>query len=281
MPAQLLHGKPVAESIVERIGADGTHTGLRIVQVGEHAESDSYFKQLLRTAKQVRGLTVERHLLPADAELGDLHALMEGLNADADVHGYMVHLPLPPALQERLRQVRRWIADSKDVDFLGYHHAGKLLTGKHPEQLTPPTPYAVMKMLKHYGVTVAGKIVAIVGDGLVGSRLKVMVGNDLGTQIVCNAKTPNIASLVAQADIVVGAAGTPDLITGDMIKEGATVINVGMHFDEAQQRMHGDVDVASVSRKAARVTPILGGLGPVTVASLIQNVFRAKRSAER
>lgn len=271
----MMPGKPVVDEILEGCKTGPEDTGLSIVQVGHLPESDSYVAQVEKTAKRVPNLYFQYDAVSEDASLRTLQDVLFSLNEDEGIHGYMLQMPLPPHLQEKFNMIREWINPRKDVDVLGYHTRGVLLSGKRPNQIVPPKPYAVMKILKHYKVDLRGKIVTVVGDGLVGGLLKIMLGNDSATQIICNEHTQNLAELTSIADVVVGASGVPNIIHGDMIKEGAVVVNVGMK-EAADGTMQGDVHVDSVTEKASLVTPIRGGLGPVTVAALIQNTFRAR-----
>jgi methylenetetrahydrofolate dehydrogenase (NADP+) / methenyltetrahydrofolate cyclohydrolase len=277
MSATLLQGQPVVDAMLQPLEAELENTTLAVVQVGGKPESNSYVKQLRNTAKRLPGLTVDHIGLAAHETLDALHLVMKDLNRRPEVAGYMLQLPLPSHLQERLQEVRHWIAPEKDIDLFGYTQRGVFLSEKRPGQLLPPTPYAVMKMLQHARFDVRGKVVVVVGDGMVGSMLKVMLGNDKATQIVCNEHTPDLASFVMRGDVVVGAAGVPNIITGDMLKPGAVAINVGMKWNEEKKIMEGDIDVDSVMDRASIVTPVKGGTGPATVAALVQNVFRAAR----
>lgn len=261
--------------MLERLSGEQIQAGLAIVQVGDVPESASYVKQVHATAKRLPNLHVDHHRLHVATTRRELQEMMQSLNEDTSVSGYMLQLPLPPTLQEGLDEIRTWIAAEKDIDLLGHAQRGVFLSGKREGQLLPPTPYAVMKLLKHYEQDVRGKVVVVVGDGQVGSLLKVMLGNDKATQIVCNEHTPHLANFTKQGDIVVAATGIPDLITADMIQQDAVVVNVGMKFVEGAMR--GDVQIESVQERAAHVTPVTGGLGPVTVMALINNAFRAAK----
>lgn len=275
MPAELLLGRPVVDAMLLPLADEPEH-GLAVIQVGSTPESDSYVKQAKNTAKRMPNLAFTHLHLSRDATREELRDAMRACREDPHVHGCMLQLPLPPHLHPHLEEIRDWMAPEKDVDLLGTRQRGLLTREKRPNQIVPPTPYAVMKLLQYYDVEVRGKIAAVVGDGEVGALLKIMLGNDKATQIVCNDKTPDVGELTRLADIVVGCCAAPDSIRGDRVKPGATVVNVGMR--EVHGTLRGDVHVESVRERAARVTPVLGGLGPVTVAALIQNVFRAGRN---
>jgi 5,10-methylene-tetrahydrofolate dehydrogenase/methenyl tetrahydrofolate cyclohydrolase len=280
MPAQLMLGKPVVEAILAPLEQEQVESTLAVVQVGGRKESNSYIKQLTKTAERITQMGLEHHLLDDSASPERLYQEITDLNRRPEVGGYMLQLPLPEHLQSRMNEIRSWIEPSKDLEVLGYTQRGMFFSEAVPGQLLPPTPYGVMKMLRVHQVNMRGKIAVIVGDGLVGEALKVMMGHDKLTQIVCNETTPDISSLTRMGDIVVGAAGVPNIVTGDMVKDGAVVINVGMKFNTDTNKMDGDIDVESVQQRASLVTPVMGGSGPVTVAALVQNLFRAVRLAK-
>ena len=275
MSADMMLGQPVVESMIRQLPEDGLETNVGIIQVGKRPESNSYITQVQKTVGKVPGMKLDLQTLDEECSPEDLRAAMRNFNRDANVGGYMLQLPLPPHLMSRLQTIRSWIDADNDIDLLGYEASGALLYGKIPNQIVPPTPYAVLKTLQFYGCDTRGKVMAIVGDGEVGSRLKVMAGNDKCNQIVLNETVRDLHHWTRQADIVVGAAGVPGLITADGIQEGAVVVNVGVKFQDG--KLHGDVDVDSVQGKASKVTPRVGGLGPVTVMSLLQNTQRAAR----
>ena len=278
MPAEMMLGQPVVDAIIERCEQQSpVEATLAIIQVGDKPESTSYVRQAKKQAPMFPGLKLVHHQLPVSTAAEELRDLMHRLNNEPSISAYMLQQPLPPRLQDNIDDIRGWIAPEKDADPFGHRERGKLFGQKRPDQIVPCTPYAVMKMLDHYQVIVKGKVFVIVGDGQVGGLLKVMVGNDKGTQVVCNEFTPDLAHWTRQGDIVVGAAGrVPNLINAEMIKEGAVVVNVGM-IDVAGH-MKGDIHVESVQEKARLVTPVLKGLGRVTVAALMQNVLRLERA---
>jgi|GEM_PF-2827147 len=279
MAAEMMYGKPVVDAMIDRLNEEKIDAGLTVVQVGSLPESSSYVTQVEKTADKLPHLGFEHAHLQESTTFEELQLIIRDLNRNPKVSGYMFQLPLPSKLQVRLDEIRKWISPDKDVDLIGHAQRGVFLSGKREGQLLPPTPYAVMKMLKMYQIDVMGKIAVIIGDGHVGSLLKIMMGNDKATQIVCNEHTPDLAHLTRQGDIVVAATGIPNIMNGSMIKEGAVVVNVGMKF--VNGTMMGDVDVDSVKEVASKVTPVSKGLGPVTVAALIQNTFRAAKKIHR
>lgn len=275
MSKKLMFGQPVADAMRAQLLKEGIPATVGIVQVGELPESTSYVKQVQRTSKTIFELVVQHRQLYEGIASCELENHLHELNDAKDVAGYMVQLPLPRHLMGVLYRLRNIISPGKDVDHLGYEHGGGLFHERQPNQIVPPTPYAVMKLLRHYNVETRGKMMAIVGDGEVGRRLKVMAGNDMANQIVLNETVADLSLWTSQADIVVSAAGIPKLITAKHIREGAVVVGVGMKVVDG--KIQSDIDVDSVLEKAALVTPRVGGLGPVTVMALLQNVVRAAR----
>ncbi len=283
MSAQLMLGKPVVDAILGPLEQEQNESTLVVVQVGGRPESNSYVSQLTRTSKRIPQMKFEHHLLDGTISLDNLREEILDLNRRPDVGGYMLQLPLPDDLQIKMNEVRGWIDPLKDLEVLGHTQRGMFFSEVVPGQILPPTPYGVVKMLRVHNVDLRGKIAVIVGDGLVGEPLKIMMGHDKLTQIVCNETTPDLGAMTRIGDIVVSAVGkVPKLITGDMVKPGAVVINVGMMHKRggAPNEFEGDIDVSSVQEVASMVTPILGGSGPVTVAALVQNLFRAIRIAK-
>lgn len=284
MPAQLMLGKPIVDSILESIQQEQTHPTLGIIQVGDQPESNSYITQAQRTVNKIRDhMHLRLQKLSEEVTAKELRELMLDWNADPAMDGYMLLQPLTRHLEDIFQEIRRWINPKKDVDLLGFEQRGVFLSGKLEGQMLPPTPYAVIKCIRHFRDSIEdnikGKTVTVVGDGKVGSMLKVMLGNDGATQIMCNEHTPptKFKELVGLGDIVVGAAdNAADIITADMIKEGAVVINVGMKKVGDTFKGNVLVDDAMMER-ASKVTPILGGLGPVTVVALMRNTCKAAR----
>jgi methylenetetrahydrofolate dehydrogenase (NADP+) / methenyltetrahydrofolate cyclohydrolase len=272
MPTNILHGQPVVDAMLEKRKNEKPVT-LGIFE-GMNDEAQSYMTQLRKTAEDMP-VNIHPFRMTAATTWEDLHDMMMAWNKDPDIDGYFVQTPLPEHLKGIEHDFSLWIAPGKDIDVQGPEQRGNVYE-KKKGQILPPTPFAVMKMLKHYGIGVRGKIATVIGDGNVGRLLKVMLGNDGATQVMTNVDTPPeaIPIFTRMSDIVVGAAPVPDQITGDMIKPGATVINVGM--ERIENKWHGNIHVPSVQEVAGNVSKVLGGLGPVTVASLIEMVFRAR-----
>ncbi|QFP77198.1 bifunctional methylenetetrahydrofolate dehydrogenase/methenyltetrahydrofolate cyclohydrolase FolD [Deinococcus sp. AJ005] len=277
MSARVLAGPPVAAALLADAAVRASRLpvspNLVIVRVGDDPASASYVRGKSRKAEQV-GLRSTVHALPETTSQAELLALIDTLNRDADVNGILVQLPLPAQIAEAA--VLHAIDPRKDVD--GFHplNVGELWAGR--PALTPCTPAGIMYLLEHYGIPVAGARAVIVGRShLVGRPLAALLLNDDATVTVAHSRTRDLGGVTREADILVAAAGHPALITPDMVKPGATVIDVGINrVLNAEGRGHlvGDVhpDVAAV---AGALTPVPGGVGPMTVAQLLANTVRA------
>jgi methylenetetrahydrofolate dehydrogenase (NADP+)/methenyltetrahydrofolate cyclohydrolase len=292
MAAQIIDGKQVAADMRAELKAEvaglkekGIVPGLGVVLVGEDPASQSYVTAKERACEDI-GLYSDDNRLPADTTQEDLIALVKKMNADPKVNGILVQLPLPKGLNEA--EVLLTIDPDKDVD--GFHpmNVGKMMVGE--KAFLPCTPHGVIQLLIRSGVAIEGANVVIVGrSNIVGKPLANMLiqKNDKGnaTVTVCHTRTKNLAHYTKQADIVVAAAGRPNTVTADMVKEGAAVIDVGVNrVEDATKkrgyRLVGDVDFEAVKEKASFITPVPGGVGPMTITMLLYNtVESAKRAA--
>lgn len=275
MLALLLSGKEPAEallgSLLPKIKECDPH--LVIVQVGEEAASATYIQRKLEACKRV-GMRCEHRRLPFESSFHDLLAALEELNADADVSGIIVQLPLPPHLRQTLPLVHRAIHPKKDVDGFTAYNIGKMFLGKEFEHLPPATPAGIITLLEHYNIPIEGKHAVIIGrSNIVGKPLGMMLLNRDATVTMCHSKTLLVSRYSLLADILVAAVGKPKFITKDMVKPGAVVIDVGINRMEGN--LVGDVDFDAVKEIASAITPVPGGVGPMTVASLIRNCVRA------
>ncbi len=282
MSARILDGKALATEVrariaddVARLAADhGIQPGLVAVIVGDDPASKVYVGMKHR-ASEAAGMRSEQHILPSDTSQEDLEALVQRLNADEAVDGILVQLPLPDHLDARA--VQELIVPSKDVDALNPYTAGRLAIGD-PTFLSC-TPYGVMELLEHAGVELAGANVVIVGrSNLVGRPLSVMLtlkGRD-ATVTLAHSRTRDLAGVCRAADVVVAAAGRIGLITADMVRPGAVVIDVGTNRNE-DGKLVGDVAFDEVAEVAGAITPVPGGVGPMTVTMLLQNTLEAAR----
>ncbi len=292
MAAKIIDGKQVAQTMreelkqqVEDLKKQGIVPGLGVILVGEDPASQSYVRAKERACEKL-GIYSDDNRLPAETQQQDLIALIGRMNNDPKINGILVQLPLPKHLDES--QVLLAINPDKDVD--GFHpmNIGKMVAGQ--KAFLPCTPHGVVQLLQRSGVTIEGSHVVIVGrSNIVGKPLANMLiqkapgGN--ATVTVCHTRTRDLRFHTLQADILVAAAGRPNTITADMVKDGAVVIDVGVNrVDDAGSekgyRLVGDVDFEAVKEKASLITPVPGGVGPMTITMLLFNtVESAKRAA--
>ena len=249
--------------------------GLAVVLVGDNPASRTYVTAKEKDCQECGFLSFE-HKLPAETTQEQLLELIAQLNADDKVDGILVQMPLPAHLSEK--EVLCAIAPEKDVD--GFHpvNVGRLTSGD--PAFEPCTPAGIMVMLKEYGVDVRGKRCVVLGrSNIVGKPMASMLLQADGTVTVCHSKTPDMAAFTREADILVSAVGKVDLITADMVKDGAVVIDVAMNRNAAG-KLCGDVDYANVAPKTSFITPVPGGVGPMTRAMLMVNLLRAAQMRE-
>ncbi len=275
MSAIRMDGKALAAKIKENVLAE-VHTlprkpGLAVVLVGDDPASAVYVRNKEKDCDEC-GFNHFDHRLPAETTEEELLALVAELNADETVDGILVQLPLPRRLDEK--KVLKAISPAKDVDAFHPENAGALLQGV--PQFLPCTPAGVMALLDEYHIDIAGKHCVVVGrSNIVGKPMALLLLGRDGTVTVCHSKTPDLAGECRKADILVAAVGRVGLITADMVKEGAVVIDVAMNHNE-QGKLCGDV-TADVAEKAAYLTPVPGGVGPMTRAILMQNTLTAAK----
>lgn len=276
MSALLLDGRKAADAILAKLKplVASLNPKLVVVQVGDDPGSSSYIKQKLKSCAAVNMRSEHRHLAAATT-LKELLAVIDELNDDPDVTGFIVQLPLPEHLQKDVPLVNRAIDPKKDVDGLGAYNLGKMFLSREFEDLPPATPGGILLLLEHYGIPVKGKHAVIVGrSNIVGKPLAVMLLNRDAWVSVCHSGTKDLGSMTRQGDILVSAVGKPKLISSTMVKPGAVVIDVGT--TRTEEGLRGDVDFEAVKEIASAITPVPGGVGPMTVASLIRNCVRAK-----
>lgn len=278
MSARILDGRVVAAAVREAIaagvaGLDYT-PGLATVLVGDDPASHVYVRGKRRDAEAV-GIRSIHHQLPGDVESGELEALVDSLNFDDGVDGILIQLPLPGDLDSEAMVER--IVPAKDVDGLHPFSLGKLVLGR--PGLRPCTPSGVVRLLEHYQVPIAGARVVVVGRSFLVGRPLALIFSEKGvdaTVSIAHSRTGELAPLTTTADILVAAAGVPALITAEHVRPGATVIDVGMSRTEAG--LVGDVDFESVAEVAGAITPVPGGVGPMTRAMLLANTVRAAQT---
>lgn len=246
---------------------------LVILFVGDNPSSLSYIRQKEKAAEYV-GIEHRVKRLPASATAAQLVSSIQKLNKDERVHGILVQMPLPPHIQAPL--VIRAIDPQKDVDGFQAYNLGKMFLSREFEKFVPCTPKGIIKLLDYYKISLAGKEVVIIGrSNIVGKPLAVMLINRDATVTVCHSRTRDLAFHTKRADILVAAVGRPAMVKTSMVKKGAVVIDVGI--TKVENDLVGDVDFPNVRRKAAWITPVPGGVGPMTVACLMENVVLAAK----
>lgn len=272
----MLHGKPVAEKLLASLRAkvEKLDPKMVIVQVGDNVASEAYISQKMKAASSV-GMRAEHRRLPADVTLDTLMTEIEALNDDDDVTGFIVQMPLPDHLMEHVPLVVRAIHPDKDIDGFGPWNVGSMFLSPGSEMLAPATALGVVELLDHYEIEIQGKHAVVIGrSNIVGKPLSVLLLNRNATVTICHSKTKDLGNITRQADILCSAVGKPRLITNDMVKPGAVVVDVG--FSREEEGILGDVDFANVKDVASAISPVPGGVGPLTVACLIRNCVRAK-----
>ena len=274
----------IAKGVEELKTAKGVTPGLAVILVGDNPASVSYVTAKEKACREA-GMASREVRLPADTPEADLLALVRELNADPAVHGFLVQLPLPKHIDEKA--VINAIDPAKDADCFHPVNVGKMLIGE-PDFL-PATPAGVMEMLKRRGIQTAGKHAVVIGrSNIVGKPMAAILmqrGAD-ATVTVANSRTEDLASITRTADILIAAVGKPGFVTADMVKEGAVVIDVGTNrIDDPSSpkgsRLVGDVDFEAVKEKASWITPVPGGVGPMTICMLMANAVRAAERASR
>lgn len=277
MTARIINGSALAQQIREEaavraasLTAAGIKPGLAVVLVGEDPASQVYVRNKVAACEKAGFHSVmERY--PADLSQAELLERVRALNADPAIHGILVQLPLPKHIDAHT--VIETIAPEKDVDGFHIANAGLLMTGK--PLFRPCTPYGVMKMLAHENVALRGAEAVIVGaSNIVGKPMAMLLLAEGATVTLCNSKTRDLAAHTRRADVLVVATGRPGIVTGDMVKPGAVVIDVGINRG-ADGKLCGDVDFASASEVAGAITPVPGGVGPMTIAMLLVNTIEA------
>lgn len=271
-----IDGKALAAEVKARAAAGGAgltrKPGLAVILVGDDPASRVYVTGKEKDCAECRFLSVE-HKLPAQTTEDQLLTLIDTLNRDENVDGILVQLPLPAGLNED--SVLRAIDPEKDVDCFHPYNVGRLMTGS--PVFLPCTPAGVMEMLRRYGISPAGKRCVVLGrSNIVGKPMAALLLQQDGTVTTCHSKTPELAKLTREADILVSAVGRVGLITGEMVKPGAAVIDVAMNRN-AEGKLCGDVDAESVEAVAGYLTPVPGGVGPMTRAMLMENLLTAAR----
>ena len=280
MTAKIIDGKEIARLVradwkirVDKLRAAGLTPGLAVIMVGENAASKVYVRNKVKACQDI-GIHSEEILLPADATQERVLAAIDRLNIDPNIHGILVQLPLPPQID--VHTVIDRIKLEKDVDGFNLYNVGGLVTGG--TVFPPCTPYGVVCLLEYSNIPITGQNVVVVGaSNIVGKPMALMLMQREATVAICHIKTRDLAQFTILADILVVAAGLPNLITAPMVKTGAVVIDVGINR-LPDGTLVGDDDFDAVKRKASYITPVPGGVGPMTITMLLCNTIQ---SAER
>jgi len=281
MTATLIDGNALSRTLradvasrAAALTARGHQPGLAVVLVGDNPASEVYVRNKVK-ACQDNGLFSSYDRYPATLPEADLLARIDELNRDPKIHGILVQLPLPPHIDSH--KVIEAIAPEKDVDGFHVANAGALMTGM--PLFRPCTPYGVMKMFEAYGIALKGADAVVIGrSNIVGKPMALLLLEAGATVTICHSKTRDLAAKTRNADIVVAATGKRNILTADMVKPGAAVIDVGMNRDEAG-KLCGDVDFAGVKEVAGHITPVPGGVGPMTITMLLVNTIEAAERA--
>lgn len=277
--AQIIDGKAVSQFVkdevkkeVSALGEKGVTVGLAVIIVGNDPASRTYVNNK-KKACEATGIISEEYALPEDTTMEELLALIRELNAKKSINGILCQLPLPKHLDEKV--IIENIDPIKDVDAFHAVNTGHIMIGDY--SFLPCTPAGIMEMLKYYDIEIEGKECVVIGrSNIVGKPMAMLLLQKNGTVTVCHSRTKNLKEITSRADILVAAVGKPYFVTADMVKDGAVVIDVGMDRNK-EGKLCGDVDFAEVEKKASYITPVPGGVGPMTIATLMKNTVTAAK----
>lgn len=274
--AKIIDGKTVSaavkEQVKEEVAREGLDIGLAVVIVGDDPASRVYVNNK-KKACEFCGIKSYEYALPEDTTEAELLELIDTLNGDGKVNGILVQLPLPKQLDEK--KIIEHISPIKDVDAFHKSNVGRIMIGNYA--FLPCTPAGCMELIHSTGVEVSGKECVVIGrSNIVGKPMAMLLLHENGTVTVCHSKTKNLTEVCRRADILIAAVGRANFVTADMVKEGAVVIDVGINRLE-NGKLCGDVKFDEVSEKAGYITPVPGGVGPMTIAMLMKNTVMAKR----
>jgi len=277
--AVLIDGKAVSAKVKEKLRQQteelkkrGVVPGLAVILVGDDPASKVYVGSKKRACEEI-GYYSEEHLLPSDTTQEELLRLIERLNADPKIHGILVQSPLPKHLDEKL--IVEHIDPNKDVDAFHAYNVGRIMIGDFA--FLPCTPAGVIELIRSTGVQIEGKNCVVIGrSNIVGKPMAMLLLHNNGTVTICHSRTEGLSEICRRADILVAAVGKAKFVTEDMVKPGAVVIDVGMNRDE-NGKLCGDVDYAAVEPIASFITPVPGGVGPMTIAMLMKNAVSAAK----
>lgn len=276
--SRLIDGKVISAAVKERVGgevaalkAKGITVGLAVIIVGDDPASKIYVANK-KKACEALGIISEEYALPEDTTESELLDLIGRLNNEKRINGILCQLPLPPHLDEKL--IINSISPEKDVDAFHPVNVGRIMIGDY--DFVPCTPAGIMEMLKYENISPEGKSCVVIGrSNIVGKPMGMLLLHKNGTVTICHSKTKNLKEICLGADILVAAVGRAKFVTADMVKEGAVVIDVGMN--RVDGKLYGDVDFDAVKKKASAITPVPGGVGPMTIAMLMQNTLTAAK----
>ncbi len=275
---KLIDGKAISAAVKAKVKDEvaslkekGINTGLAVIIVGEDPASKIYVANKKKACEDL-GIVSHEYALPADTTEEELLALVKELNESPAINGILCQLPLPRHLDEKL--IINSISPEKDVDAFHPHNVGRIMIGDY--DFVPCTPAGIMEMLEYEGISVEGKSCVVIGrSNIVGKPMGMLLLHKNGTVTICHSKTKNLAEICRGADILVAAVGRANFVTADMVKDGAVVIDVGMNRDNG--KLCGDVDFENVKDKTSAITPVPGGVGPMTIAMLMKNTLTAAK----
>lgn len=277
--AKLIDGKAVAANVraqvkeeTNELKSKGVTPGLAVVLVGDDPASRVYVNNKKKACEEV-GFHSEEYTLPASTTQEELMELVDKLNKKDDINGILVQLPLPKHLDDK--EIIEAISPLKDVDAFHASNVGKIMIGEY--NFLPCTPAGVMELLHSEKIEISGKDCVVIGrSNIVGKPMAMLLLHENGTVTICHSRTKDLKAVCSRADIIVAAVGIAKFVTADMVKEGAVVIDVGMNRDE-NGKLCGDVDFENVKEKASYITPVPGGVGPMTIAMLMKNTLTSAK----
>lgn len=281
--AEILNGKEVAKKVkeevareVEKLKQEGINPKLSVIMVGNDSASAVYVKNKSNACKKT-GIEFEEYLLPEETEESELFELIEKLNNDDSVHGILLQSPIPKHID--IEKAFNLISPEKDVDGFNAINVGNLTIGR--DCFVSCTPYGVMRLLEEYNIDVEGKRAVVIGrSNIVGKPMLQCLLAKNATVTICHSKTVDTEAITREADILVSAVGKPNFVTADMVKDGAVVIDVGINRMQ-DGKLLGDVKFDEVEPKASFITPVPGGVGPMTIAMLVENVVKAAKNTKK
>ena len=279
---KLIDGKVISQNVKDRVAKEvaelkqkGITTGLAVIIVGEDPASKVYVANK-KKACEALGIISEEYALPENATQQELLALIDTLNKKESINGILCQLPLPKHLNED--EVINAILPEKDVDAFHPQNVGKIMLGDY--DFVPCTPAGIMEMLDYEGIDISGKTCVVIGrSNIVGKPMGMLLLHKNGTITICHSRTKDLAAVCKKADILVAAVGKPNFVTADMVKDGAVVIDVGIN--RVDGKLVGDVDFNAVKDKCSAITPVPGGVGPMTIAMLMQNTVTASKKQNK